>query len=661
MYTATYSPEDNKLRLYAVGRLPEDVYTRVRAAGFIWAPKQELFVAPAWTPDREDLLTELADVIDDEDTSLVDRAEQRAERFEDYSDSRREDAQRARAASDELSEQFAMGQPILVGHHSERRARRDAEKIQNNMRKAIRMWDTASYWQQRAKGAIHAAKYKELPGVRHRRIKKIEADKRRVERTKKESEQKLKLWASVSTLEQARRVANFANPGVCRNDHGSFWNAYDVLQPDEQRYKACPAWTFEQVKEVAARVYPPSIANSERWIAHLDNRLAYERAMLGESGGIASDKWDIRVGGRVLIGGEWVTVLKVNRAGGRINSVRTNARYAAIRGVEEIRDYQEPTDDEAQAAKARTKLPPLCNYPGDGFRHMTAAEYKAHYRAGIYAINAGREYVDKNFDPKYAPHRLRCDYKRGNGLDCHNPIGVYLTDEKTKFPPMKQDAPADAPTITPPTRDVDSIVPRQTKAAEPEAEQFDAIRQTLKAGVVVVSAPQLFPTPPELARRVVDLADVQPGQRVLEPSAGTGNLVRAILSRFAGADCGRVVAVEVNQQLSESLRQQRDKTLHANESNFDVRCADFLACNGDLGQFDRIVMNPPFSNGDDIRHITHAVKMLKPGGRLVAICANGPRQQEKLKPIASEWIDLEPGAFASSGTNVNAAIVVIDG
>jgi hypothetical protein len=50
--------------------------------------------------------------------------------------------------------------------------------------------------------------------------------------------------------------------------------------------------------------------------------------------------------------------------------------------------------------------------------------------------------------------------------------------------------------------------------------------------------------------------------------------------------------------------------------------------------------------------------MLKPGGRLVAICANGPRQREQLQPIAAEWYDLAPGTFA--GTGVNAALLVID-
>ena len=46
--TATYSPEDNKLRLYASSRLDTATYERVKAAGFKWAPKQDLFVAPMW-------------------------------------------------------------------------------------------------------------------------------------------------------------------------------------------------------------------------------------------------------------------------------------------------------------------------------------------------------------------------------------------------------------------------------------------------------------------------------------------------------------------------------------------------------------------------------------------------------------------------------------
>jgi hypothetical protein len=45
---------------------------------------------------------------------------------------------------------------------------------------------------------------------------------------------------------------------------------------------------------------------SRRWIEHLQNRIAYEKAMLGEAGGIAAAQFNIEVGGRVLIADEWV-------------------------------------------------------------------------------------------------------------------------------------------------------------------------------------------------------------------------------------------------------------------------------------------------------------------------------------------------------------------
>src|SRR5688572_17572748 len=124
-FTATYSPEDNKLRLYATSRLDTDLYARAKAAGFSWAPRQQLFVAPMWTPEREDLLIELAGTIDDEDTSLVERAEERANRFDDYRDNRLADAASAEKGVRAIMDSIPPGQPILVGHHSEARARRD--------------------------------------------------------------------------------------------------------------------------------------------------------------------------------------------------------------------------------------------------------------------------------------------------------------------------------------------------------------------------------------------------------------------------------------------------------------------------------------------------------------------------------------------------------
>jgi len=109
--TATYSPDDNKLRFYPRARLSADDYARIKAAGFSWAPKQELFVAGMWMPGREDLLTEWCGEVGDEDTSLVDRAEERAERFDEYSEKRAADADRAHATVASIVEHIPLGQP----------------------------------------------------------------------------------------------------------------------------------------------------------------------------------------------------------------------------------------------------------------------------------------------------------------------------------------------------------------------------------------------------------------------------------------------------------------------------------------------------------------------------------------------------------------------
>lgn len=112
----------------------------------------------------------------------------------------------------------------------------------------------------------------------------------------------------------------------------------------------------------------------------------------------------------------------------------------------------------------------------------------------------------------------------------------------------------------------------------------------------VVAAPQLFATPTDLARKVVELADIGDHHEVLEPSAGTGALLDAIRERAANA---RVFAVEVNGSLAENLANRHAAPADAAEGLCkNVLQGDFLSLSpAALGKFDRIVMNPPFDNG----------------------------------------------------------------
>lgn len=44
-HTATYSPEDDKIRIYPASRLSTEEYDRATKCGFRWAPMQKLFFA----------------------------------------------------------------------------------------------------------------------------------------------------------------------------------------------------------------------------------------------------------------------------------------------------------------------------------------------------------------------------------------------------------------------------------------------------------------------------------------------------------------------------------------------------------------------------------------------------------------------------------------
>ena len=635
--SASYDPGDNKLRLRSLHRLDPETYARVKAAGFGWAPKQDLFVAPAWTPQREDLLLELCGEIDDEDTSLVDRAEVRAERFEGYEERRADEAAGAHRAVEQVSKRFEFGQPILVGHHSERRARKDAEKIQAGMRKAVSLWKTSKYWAERAKGALRHAKYKERPDVRHRRIKGIESDRRKQVRTKEEAERFGKLWNECNTLERALAIAN--------HDH---LRTPDALGPDGKVVTwGTSYWsalkdgliTVEAARARAIELHEATIRRCDRWIEHFDHRLAYERAMLDEGGGIPAAKFDLQVGGQILYRFGWGVILRLNRKGGQTVSVTVAAKYGrgAI-GIEEIRDYKPPAEGDAAKVAAAAKLPPLVNYPGDGFRHMTQAEWDKQSRASDFS-SARRVAATQT----HGAHRLRMAPKEGRPY--YDIAGVYVTDAK------RVDPPPPSPRAELPARELDA--PPPPRAARPPAEPtvFDAMAASLKAGVKVVSADQLFPTPPELAERVAELANILPGERVLEPSAGTGSLLRAVLATTSDAD---VVAVEISADLARAL------AANPGDGSYSVRHADFLTLGpSELGNFDCVIMNPPFASGADVKHILHARTLLKPGGRLVAICANGPRQREALQPLADTWEELPEGTFKSSGTNVRTVLLTM--
>lgn len=75
--------------------------------------------------------------------------------------------------------------------------------------------------------------------------------------------------------------------------------------------------TTEQAREIAIRCHERQIQHQQRWVNHYQNRLIYERAMLDESGGVVTRTQDFEPGGQVFSRGEWLTIIRVNKATGR--------------------------------------------------------------------------------------------------------------------------------------------------------------------------------------------------------------------------------------------------------------------------------------------------------------------------------------------------------
>lgn len=110
------------------------------------------------------------------------RAEARAQRYEERAQAaeQRSDALWQRAS--DIVAPIPPGQPILVGHHSERRHRRTLERADNARRKACEETDKAQHYASRAAASARNASDKSV-GFMARRLKEAEAEVRRMERT----------------------------------------------------------------------------------------------------------------------------------------------------------------------------------------------------------------------------------------------------------------------------------------------------------------------------------------------------------------------------------------------------------------------------------------------------------------------------------------------
>lgn len=188
----------------------------------------------------------------------------------------------------------------------------------------------------------------------------------------------------------------------------------------------------------------------------------------------------------------------------------------------------------------------------------------------------------------------------------------------------------------------------------------DVLHDVLMAGEILDTKKefQFFETPNELANRMAEALDIQDGMKIFEPSAGRGRLLDAVI---AVSQKVSVMAFEIQPDLV--------KVLQGKYHGVSVIQRDFLTVKP-YPVFDGVIMNPPFTGGQDIEHIRRAMEWLKPGGKLVAICSPGYTFRSDAKHADFRgWTqdmghlfseeELPEGTFSESGTNVRTMLLEI--
>jgi len=193
----------------------------------------------------------------------------------------------------------------------------------------------------------------------------------------------------------------------------------------------------------------------------------------------------------------------------------------------------------------------------------------------------------------------------------------------------------------------------------------DIIDNVLLTGEVIDKKKefQFFETPPELARELVEYAEVDEDMLCLEPSAGSGNIANA-LAKITSKE--NIICIELQKNLADNLCKLGYKTAY--DDFLKIISPDNSGITTTAIKYDRIVMNPPFTKQQDIEHVIHALKFLKNDGILVSVMTPAINYRTNKKTLQFlellshydyEILELPEDSFKSSGTSVNTIAIKI--
>lgn len=142
-------------------------------------------------------------------------------------------------------------------------------------------------------------------------------------------------------------------------------------------------------------------------------------------------------------------------------------------------------------------------------------------------------------------------------------------------------------------------------------------------------ASDFYATPLETIYSLLDNYDgIKPGDTILEPSAGNGNIIQALRDRGYKNTIG---AIELRAEEANNLATLADDVIITNFLNINPSACD---------KWDVIIGNPPYSLAQEF--IDKSLEVLAPGGRLIFLLRTNFLESQKR---AKWWRDKLPSGL----------------
>jgi hypothetical protein len=161
--------------LHFPGRPSAEVVAALKAEGWRWSGYRKAWHHPGRYTQPPACVAYL-------DAGACNYSDERAERLEDRADTAGEKAQAASSRASAVASLIPFGQPVLVGHHSERRHRRDLARIESGHREAFEEGAKAKRLADAAESSRRHQAHQDSALGLTRRLERLRAELRRMER-----------------------------------------------------------------------------------------------------------------------------------------------------------------------------------------------------------------------------------------------------------------------------------------------------------------------------------------------------------------------------------------------------------------------------------------------------------------------------------------------